>query len=316
MIRRLGAVLAAAALGVGLVAVPASADPTAHNHETNIDFSSGSKDRTGYIAAATIKAGVAYVMAVHCGGAFSVKESGQLTAETHARGGKVTGSVPAVDCGGDNSSMTIRVRQVSDGTNATTVDKSDYVAPADTTAPSTPKDLKAAVDGSKPADVLLTWTASTDNVGVTGYDVAVDGGTPARVTTTDFRHVDGAAKSHSYTVVAVDKAGNKSGEASVAYAPPTTTSAEAVCGGPDLPPCKVELTAAQLAQLTPVPPAPDCLAPADGPTYEAVAAEPTCRVAMDDRQLRLELGGVRWVLVTGLGLCVFLLGWIAVGSRR
>ncbi len=201
---------------------PAAANPTDHGHETNIDFSSGSKDRTGYIAAKEIASGVKYVMAVHCGGAFSVKESGELTAETHARGGKVTGTVPSVDCGGDNSSMTIRVRKVSDGSNATTVDKTDVVTTSDDPC------------AKKPANSTCIYVAAV----------------------------------------------NPSAQPSPAASTQT------------------------------------CIAPSQGPTYETAALAPSCRIAMDDRSLRLELGGVRWVLILGFGLIIFLLGWIAVGSSR
>src|SRR5689334_25358496 len=43
----------------------------------------------------------------------------------------------------------------------------------DTQAPTTPTDLAASYrcDSPQGAQVTLTWTASTDNVGVTGYDV-------------------------------------------------------------------------------------------------------------------------------------------------
>jgi hypothetical protein len=80
---------------------------------------------------------------------------------------------------------------------------------ADTTAPSAP----TAVTASSPTSstVALSWTASTDAVGVTGYRVRRDGvvvGTPTGTTFTDTGLA--AATSYPYTVTALDAAGNES----------------------------------------------------------------------------------------------------------
>jgi len=48
-----------------------------------------------------------------------------------------------------------------------------YINPGDVTPPSAPADLNASA--SFPSQVDLTWTASTDNLGVTGYDVYRNG---------------------------------------------------------------------------------------------------------------------------------------------
>ncbi|GAA1715774.1 hypothetical protein GCM10009745_75240 [Kribbella yunnanensis] len=80
----------------------------------------------------------------------------------------------------------------------------------DTTAPSTPSSLRATATTSNSAS--LTWNASTDNVGVTGYDVLRNGtvvGTSTGTTYTDTGLT--AATTYSYTVRATDAAGNQSG---------------------------------------------------------------------------------------------------------
>jgi rhamnogalacturonyl hydrolase YesR len=87
-------------------------------------------------------------------------------------------------------------------------------AGSDTTPPTAPTNLTAAVSGSQ---INLSWTASTDNVGVTGYIVqrcAGNGcttfgqiGTPA---TTTYSDTNLAAGSYSYRVQASDAAGNLS----------------------------------------------------------------------------------------------------------
>jgi len=83
--------------------------------------------------------------------------------------------------------------------------------PADTTAPTVPSGLRATV--SCPLTVTLSWTASSDNVGVSGYDVyrARPGGTfevAGTATTTSFTQANGAG--WQYQVRARDAAGNTS----------------------------------------------------------------------------------------------------------
>src|SRR5438093_245137 len=78
---------------------------------------------------------------------------------------------------------------------------------ADTTPPTTPTGLTAAVAGSTGAN--LSWSASTDNVGVTGYIVRRNGVQIATPATTSFADTGlSAATTYSYTVAARDAAGN------------------------------------------------------------------------------------------------------------
>ena len=81
--------------------------------------------------------------------------------------------------------------------------------PADTTAPSVPGGLRST--GTTSASVSLTWTASTDNVGVTGYAVYRNGAL-ATSATGPAATVSGltAATAYSFTVAAKDAAGNVS----------------------------------------------------------------------------------------------------------
>jgi chitodextrinase len=83
--------------------------------------------------------------------------------------------------------------------------------PADTSAPSAPANLTGA--GSNSTTINLSWTASTDNVGVVGYNVFRDGGaTPiATVSATNFSDTGlGIGSTHTYTVKAFDGANNVS----------------------------------------------------------------------------------------------------------
>ena len=79
----------------------------------------------------------------------------------------------------------------------------------DTTPPTAPGNLKATV---KPRKVALTWTASTDNVGVAGYRAYRNGVLIATVAAGSLSYTDGSAPkgADSYTVAAYDAAGNKS----------------------------------------------------------------------------------------------------------
>jgi hypothetical protein len=79
----------------------------------------------------------------------------------------------------------------------------------DTQAPTAPSGLKVTATSS--STVALSWTGSTDNVGVTGYDVYV-GGNVAIVATGVTGTVGGLnpATAYSFTVKAHDAAGNSS----------------------------------------------------------------------------------------------------------
>jgi len=119
------------------------------------------------------------------------------------------------------SSTTLTVEGYRADTN--TVFDSATLSRGDTSAPSAPTALVATAKSS--SSVGLSWSSSSDNVGVTGYEVYRDGSlTPtATVTTTAF--VDSGlspSSTHSYVVKAVDAAGNRSGPSNVATA--TTTA--------------------------------------------------------------------------------------------
>ena len=87
----------------------------------------------------------------------------------------------------------------------------------DTTPPSTPTNLSATA--ISPSQINLSWTASTDNVGVTGYRVYRNGtqvGTPTGTSYSDTGLT--ASTAYSYYVRAVDAAGNVSGNSNTASA--------------------------------------------------------------------------------------------------
>lgn len=82
-------------------------------------------------------------------------------------------------------------------------------APPDTVVPSIPANLNGTAASS--SQVNLTWSASSDNVGVTGYKVYSNGQPVATVTGTS-HNVTGLAAltSYNFTVASFDAAGNNS----------------------------------------------------------------------------------------------------------
>ncbi|MHA6759467.1 glycosyl hydrolase 2 galactose-binding domain-containing protein [Streptacidiphilus sp. PAMC 29251] len=114
--------------------------------------------------------------------------------------------------------------------------KQDVAAPiggggGDTQAPSAPANLRTTSVAS--GSVALAWDASTDNVGVTGYDVYRDGSLLSTVTgTTATDATVAASTSYSYTVKAHDAAGN----ASAASTALSVTTPAAGGGGDTQPP--------------------------------------------------------------------------------
>ena len=97
----------------------------------------------------------------------------------------------------------------------------------DTTAPTTPANLTATLSGST---VDLAWSPSTDGTGVTGYRVTRNGVVIIQVLNTFYNDTNMAAGSYTYSVVAVDAAGNVSGSstsATVAVSPPPATDSTA-----------------------------------------------------------------------------------------
>ncbi|MFL6034592.1 MAG: fibronectin type III domain-containing protein, partial [Gaiellaceae bacterium] len=103
---------------------------------------------------------------------------------------------------------------------------------ADTAAPSTPTNVTAPLVGT--SQVVVGWTASTDNVGVTGYRVFRDGVLVATVSTTHYLDSGMSAGSfHSYQVRAFDAAGLQSAASTSTGATlePLGKNAQATLGG-------------------------------------------------------------------------------------
>jgi len=133
---------------------------------------------------------------------------------TTASNGSHTLRAIAKDAAGNSTTSASVTVTVSNGT-------------PDTTPPSVPTGLSASAASS--SQINLSWTASTDNVGVTGYNINRGGSKIGTSTGTTYQ--DGGllpSTSYSYTVSAFDAAGNTSAQSAGASA---TTLASSGGGG-------------------------------------------------------------------------------------
>ncbi|WP_411284127.1 putative Ig domain-containing protein [Lapillicoccus sp.] len=151
--------------------------------------------------------------------------SGTVAGTTFADSGLTAGTygytVTAVDAAGN----------VSGASNSASVTvASAPPPPADTTAPTVPANLTAVLSGTT---ANLSWTASTDNIAVTGYKITRNGVFHTDALNTFYNGTGLAVGTYTYTVAAVDGAGNVSGSSNSASVtvpppPPTDTSAPTV----------------------------------------------------------------------------------------
>ncbi|MEK8128651.1 hypothetical protein WMW72_12110 [Paenibacillus filicis] len=119
---------------------------------------------------------------------------------------------------GTSYSYTVKARDAAGNVSAASspVSVSTPAAP-DTQAPSIPTGLTATAAGTD--TINLAWTASTDNVGVAGYDIYRDGNKVGSFATTTYSDTGlTASTTYSYTVKAKDAAGNISAASAAASA--------------------------------------------------------------------------------------------------
>lgn len=132
-------------------------------------------------------------------------ESVYLTANSTYASARTSGIQSAIDLYGAGSAEVIATTNAfyAVGVGAA------YAGSADTVAPSVPASLAAS--GTTSSATNLSWTASTDNVAVTGYNV-YNGATLATTVTGTTATVSGLTSSTAYTftVKAKDAAGNLS----------------------------------------------------------------------------------------------------------
>lgn len=122
--------------------------------------------------------------------------------------GSYTYNVDAADAAGNSSAQSQPA-----GANVTSV--------PDTEAPSVPGSVVATTSPNiHGRSVLITWLASTDNVGVTSYGIYRNGVKITDVNGSTFAYIDAnlATATYSYTVDAADSAGNRSAQSGASSA--------------------------------------------------------------------------------------------------
>jgi chitodextrinase len=136
-----------------------------------------------------------------------------------------TGIVDGLDCG-TNYTLAVDAFDASGNNSDEVVVMVATTACADVSAPTVPKGLTASASTS--TGLTLDWTASTDDVGVTGYDVYRNG-TKVGSSITPKYVASGLTCGTTYTfaVAAFDAAGNRSVQAQLA----SSTSACALATG-------------------------------------------------------------------------------------
>lgn len=96
----------------------------------------------------------------------------------------------------------------------------DVVPIVDTEAPATPTNVMASVPDVRARDIVISWAATTDNVGVAGYTVYRNGAAIATLNGSTLTYPDNSrpAGTYSYTVDAFDSAGNRSAQSAASVA--------------------------------------------------------------------------------------------------
>lgn len=140
---------------------------------------------------------------------YEVFQDGVSVGTTFATSMAVTGLSPNT-----TYSFTVKAKDAANNSSAASQAINVKTDVADAEAPSVPANLSAA--SITPYDFKLTWTASTDNIGVTGYDVFKDGVLYTSTSSTFLLiHSLSPSKSYSMSVKAKDGSNNLSSSATL-----------------------------------------------------------------------------------------------------
>ncbi len=153
---------------------------------------------------------------------YDVFQNGTLKTSVTSTSAAITGL-----SSGTTYAFTVKAKDAAGNVSAASTVLNVTTGTADTQAPTIPAAL--VVTGVTTTTVSLSWTASTDNVAVTGYDV-YQGTTLKTTVTTTSTTVTGltAGTSYTFTVKAKDVAGNVSAASNSA----ATKTASTCTGGP------------------------------------------------------------------------------------
>jgi hypothetical protein len=110
-----------------------------------------------------------------------------------------------------NASHTVSAIAYDAATPANTATSGNTTVTVDNAAPTAPSNLQMTANTF--TSITLSWSASTDNVGVTGYRISRNGTVLTTTSASTFTYIDNGLTSsttYNYTVVALDAVGNAS----------------------------------------------------------------------------------------------------------
>lgn len=213
-----GSATATVARLVGCTATVAPApDTTAPTVPGNLTATVSGTSATLTWSASTDAVGVTGYRVWRNGTALTGTVPGTTFTDAGLVAGTYTYSVAAVDAAGN----------VSGASSSASVTVTSTVPPSDTTAPTVPSNFTVVLSGTT-AD--LGWTVSTDDVAVTGYRVTRNGAALLTVLNPSYNDTNLPVGTYTYSVAAVDGAGNVSGsspQVSVTVQPPPVTDVTA-----------------------------------------------------------------------------------------
>ncbi len=197
-----------------------SSGSTPSSSSTSSGSSSGSADTTRpTVTITTPTSGTAYTATSNTlslsgtasdnVGVTQVTWSNTTTGASGTASGTTAWSVGGIALQSGTNVITVTARDAAGNTNTDSISVSYSPSGGDTTAPTTPTGLSATTVSS--SQINLSWSASTDNIGVTGYNIYRNGTQIASVANTSYNNTGlTAATTYSYTVAAYDAAGNTS----------------------------------------------------------------------------------------------------------
>jgi acid phosphatase type 7 len=173
------------------------------------------------------------------------EQAPQLVVETSASSsGSTAPSTTAASTTTTTTAPTTTTTTTTTPTTTTSPPPTTTAPPADTSPPTAPTSVRAT--GATTTSVSVAWNASSDNVGVAGYGVYIDGAAAGSTSQTSFT-ATGLACGRSYvvTVDAYDAAGNRSTKS----APLTVTTNACPDTQPPTAPTNLRATAATTSSV-------------------------------------------------------------------
>src|SRR5204863_7667857 len=115
-----------------------------------------------------------------------------------------------------NAAHSLTAKAYDNATPANVATSSAVLVTVDNSPPTTPGNFRTT--GNSQTTIALAWNASTDNTAVTGYRISRNGSTITTTSSSALSYNDSglsAGITYTYTIVALDTAGNTSAAATL-----------------------------------------------------------------------------------------------------